>query len=128
VCYVLVVISWVVLASKGKRNAKLLANLEKLPEKDRLKALTGEMGSIELKEGFSPEQWIRQRQHFYAFMGFLAALIAAVILVVIAMAQAKGRISDPLNPPPLSQLKLQISRSDSLAGNIEQQLGFLVQQ
>lgn len=82
--YVIVVICWTTLAYKAQRNSKLLSNLEKLPQENRLEALRLEMGSIELKEGLSPEQWIRHRQHLYYFFAFLAACLMLLLLFAIA--------------------------------------------
>lgn len=85
--YIVVTLSWVALAWKVKRNNILLSHLQKLPKKDRLEALRLEMGAIQLKEGLSPEQWIRYRQHIYYFIAFLVGCLAVVVMFAIVAVQ-----------------------------------------
>jgi hypothetical protein len=85
----IIVLAWVVIAFRVRRNSQLLANLGQLPEKDRLKALELEMGHVPLKGGLSPEQWLRARVHQYYFFGF--ALLCLFILILAAFAKySKG--------------------------------------
>jgi len=85
----IIVLAWVVIAFRVRRNSQLLANLGQLPEKDRLKALELEMGHVPLKGGLSPEQWLRARVHQYYFFGF--ALLCLFILILVAFAKySKG--------------------------------------
>ena len=43
--YIIVVISWLILSLRVKRNKQMLKHLDKLPKKDRLEALQMELGS-----------------------------------------------------------------------------------
>src|SRR5215831_14456804 len=66
--YALVVVAYVVTAWRVTRNKNLLENLEKLPSKERAKALEIEMGGVHLASGISPEQWVRPRIHPILFV------------------------------------------------------------
>jgi hypothetical protein len=85
VALITMVVAWLILAFRIRRNAQLLAHLGKLPEKDRLKALELEMGHVPLKTGLSPEQWLRHRVHTYYFFGF--ALFCLFLLIFLAIAK-----------------------------------------
>jgi tetratricopeptide (TPR) repeat protein len=88
--YALVVVAYVVTAWRVTRNKNLLENLEKLPSKERAKALEIEMGGVHLASGISPEQWIRSRIHRCYLFAFLATCAVIVALFWIA---ALGRSS-----------------------------------
>jgi tetratricopeptide (TPR) repeat protein len=88
--YALVVVAYVVTAWRVTRNKNLLENLEKLPSKERAKALEIEMGGVHLASGISPEQWVRSRIHRYYLFAFLATCAVIVALFWIA---AVGRSS-----------------------------------
>lgn len=85
--YVLLIVAWVVVAFRVKRNKQLLQNLQKLPEQDRLAALKLEIHGVELKEGITPEQWIKSKIHSYLFMGFLSLCLVATVITVIILNQ-----------------------------------------
>lgn len=59
VALLLILLTWVVVTLKVRRNKQLLHSLDKLPEKDRLKALEAEMGHSKIKGGISADQWLR---------------------------------------------------------------------
>jgi hypothetical protein len=82
--YAIAIAAWVIISFRVSRNRNLLKNLEKLPERDRLKALTIEMGSVPLKEGASAEQFLRARIHSYYFWAFLILCAVAVLIFLIA--------------------------------------------
>ena len=84
VAYILLIVAWVVIGLRVKRNGQLLKNLEKLPEKDRLKALELEMGTPRLTKGITPEQWLKARNQKYLFLGFAFLLILILIIVVLS--------------------------------------------
>jgi hypothetical protein len=63
--------------------------LKDLPPKDRLDALKAEMGTVTLKEGLSPEQYLKSRIHLYYFLGFALICLVIVILVALAYRQPK---------------------------------------
>jgi predicted lysophospholipase L1 biosynthesis ABC-type transport system permease subunit len=74
-------------------DSNLLRNLQKLPPRDRLKALQAEMGAVQLASGLSPEQWLRSKVHLYYFLGFAVLFLSFVILfVVAATSQLPGTI------------------------------------
>lgn len=100
--YVILVVAWVVVAFRVKRNKALLKNLQKLPEHDRLNALRLEMHGVELKEGISPEQWIRSKTHNYIFLGFMAICFVIVIIGVVLIKQQKSDLS----PYPILDVNL----------------------
>lgn len=88
VAYLVVVLCWSALAWKARRNKQLLAKLDILPKKDRLEALRVEMGAVEVKEGLTSEQWIRNRQHTYLLGAFMALCLMFVVVFAIAVTQA----------------------------------------
>lgn len=73
---------------KNTRNKHLLENLEKLLEGDRLPALKNEMGTIEIKEGLSPTQWLKHRRDTYRLYGFIFLMITVAVIFVIAFTHA----------------------------------------
>jgi hypothetical protein len=79
--YLAVIAAWVVIALKVQRNRQLLENLKNLPAKDRLQALRDEMGTIPLKEGLSPEQFIKLRTRRYRSLA-ISIPVCLVILMV----------------------------------------------
>src|SRR5882762_8752993 len=89
--YVALLISWLAIALKVKRNKQLLQHLNKLPEGDRLKALEMEMGTIRVKGGMSPEQWLQARLHQYYFFGF--GILCLVAVLVFAIASQRSHIT-----------------------------------
>jgi hypothetical protein len=86
--YALVVAAYVFTVWRVARNKNLLEHLEKLPPKDRLKALEIETGGVRLAAGISPEQWVRSRIHKYYLLAFLAT--CAVAVAIAALAALKG--------------------------------------
>jgi hypothetical protein len=63
--YTLAIAAYVITVWRVARNKNLLANIQKLPPKDRLSALEIETGGVRLAAGISPEQWVRSRIHRY---------------------------------------------------------------
>ena len=81
--YLAAVLAWFLIASKVKRNKQLLDSLEKLPEKDRLKAFTLEIQGVKLSSGITPDQWLKSRIHQYLFASFIT--VCLVFVVVFSM-------------------------------------------
>jgi hypothetical protein len=99
VAYISVLVGWVIIALKVKRNAQLLAHIDKLPPKDRLVALQLEMGTVNIKEDMTPEQWLRARVHSYLFFGFSILCLAAVVIFVVAYSVRKpGKVDVDITP------------------------------
>lgn len=85
VAFALLVAAMTVVSLKVRRNKNLLQNLEKLPEKDRLAALKTEMGTLRIKGGLSPEQWLRHNSRQYLLGGFIVLCVTLVALVSVAL-------------------------------------------
>lgn len=91
VAYLLVVAAWLIIALRVKRNKELLEHLKDLPTKDRLQALRDEMGTTPLKEGFTPEQYLRSRIHLYYFIGFGMICVLILIIFVVSASLPKEK-------------------------------------
>ena len=102
--------SWTVIAFRVKRNKNLLANISKIPEKDRLKALESEMGSVRVPENMSPDQWLRSKVHQYYFWAFV--LLAVLVALVVAIAY-QGRIVEPVNAAVVKEVFTQALDTES---------------
>jgi hypothetical protein len=89
VAYIVVVLAWLIIAWRVKRNKNLLENLVKLPENDRLRAFETEVGHIPIKEGLSPEQYLRSRIHYYYFLAF--SILCLVIVTIFVVSAVIGR-------------------------------------
>jgi hypothetical protein len=98
VAYISVVVGWVIIALKVKRNAQLLARIDKLPSKDRLTAIQLEMGAVKIKDDLTPEQWIRARVHNYLFLGFVILCLARVVVLVVAYSRGPGKADLDITP------------------------------
>lgn len=83
--YLSVVIAWVAIGFRLRRNSELLRNIEKLPKKDRIKAFQSEIGEVPIKGGFTPEQYLRFRNHRYYFLAGLALLLLIGYLSSLAI-------------------------------------------
>ena len=89
IAFLCLVGAWVVIGLRVQRNKNLLANLEKLPSKDRLQALKDEMGTVRIKSGLTPEQYLRSRIHRFWLIGFVT--LCLVILLTLALAASRAR-------------------------------------
>jgi tetratricopeptide (TPR) repeat protein len=94
VAYALVIGAYIFTVWRVARNKNLLANLEKLPAKDRLRALESEMGGVPLAAGISPEQWVQNRIHRYYLVAFLAT--CALVAFILALAVWRGGGASPV--------------------------------
>lgn len=90
IAYLIAVLAWVAISYRVRRNEILMANIEKLPPKDRRIALEAEMGAAAVQGGISPEHWLKQKRQFYYFIGFLAILAVAVVIFVIAVNESNA--------------------------------------
>jgi len=91
--YLATVIAWFLIAWKVNRHRALLKRLDLLPEKDRLPAITLEMGAIQVKDGISPEQWLRSRIHNYYFAGFCVLCLTFFSIAALAFYVYSGSAS-----------------------------------
>lgn len=83
VAYLGVIIAWVVIALRVKRNRELLQRIKDVPEEQRRDLLLAEMGSP-IPPHLSAEQWLKSRRQLYFFYAFIAVCVAGVIVFVIA--------------------------------------------
>jgi hypothetical protein len=88
--YLAVLLAWVVVAFRVKRNSNLLEGIHHLPERDRLDALKAEMGHVDVPDGLTATDWLKRNRQQYYFIAFLALLFAAVVVLVIAMVQVSN--------------------------------------
>ncbi len=91
--YIALVASWLLIALKVRRNKNLLQHLHHLPETDRLAALKLEMGSVQIKGGLSPEQWLRARTHQFYFLGFGILCLVIIILFAISAVTKESAVN-----------------------------------
>jgi hypothetical protein len=99
----LLLVTWLVVALKVNRNKELLKNLNKLPNRDRLKALQAEMGVVQIKGGLSPEQWLRNKVRTYYLVALAMLCVTVIVLIAIIVnshaAALKSGASVTLNTP-----------------------------
>ena len=88
--YGLAILAFVVVGWRVSRNKNLLHYLRRLPQETRFPALQAEMGNVFLKEGISPEQWLRSKIHRYYFIAFLFLIGAIAVVFVVVFAQIRG--------------------------------------
>lgn len=94
VAYLITVVSWVVISFRVRRNKQLLAHIKDFPERDRAQVFRDEIGSVKLKEGLSPEQYLRSKIHQYYFYGFaILALVAVIIIITAVLTVGWGKAS-----------------------------------
>lgn len=84
VAYIVLVIGWVYVAVAQYRLTRISRVLSKVPPKDRATLLAREYAMYP-RTGLSAEQAIRSRKHTLLFLGFLAVVLAAVVLMTIAL-------------------------------------------
>jgi len=81
----LLLVTWLLVALKVNRNKQLLQNLNKLPQKDRLRALQAEMGVVQIKGGLSPEEWLKNKVRTCYLIGFAMMCVTAIVLAAMAI-------------------------------------------
>jgi hypothetical protein len=84
IAYTVTVLAWAVIAWRVKRNAQLLKHLNSLPETDRFAALQMEMGGIHLKEGVTPDHWLKYQTKRYLMIGYICSVVCLLLVLVIA--------------------------------------------
>src|ERR1700726_58870 len=85
--YAMALLVWGLIAWRTQRNRTLLAHLQKLPHNDRLNALRAEMGHVELKEGLSPEQWLRSKIQTSLLVAFSILCVTGIVVFSIWMSE-----------------------------------------
>jgi hypothetical protein len=91
--YMATLIAWFVIAWKVHRHQILLKHINFLPEKDRLTAISLEMGTVQVKGGVSPEQWLRSRIQTYYLVGFCVMCLTIFAIVALAFYVYSGSVS-----------------------------------
>jgi hypothetical protein len=84
VAYLATVGAWTLIAWRVRRHSALLANIQHLPETDRIKAIQMELGYVEIPGGLTAEQYLRSRIHTFTFSGFVAVCVTAIIIAGMA--------------------------------------------
>lgn len=83
IAYLLFIVAVFFIAFKICEYQVLLKNIQKLPQKDRLKALKEVSNKIKLKGGLTPELWMKNRCYNYIFFSFLIFLGIATVIFSI---------------------------------------------
>lgn len=83
--YAMTIAAYVAVAFRVTRNKQLLANLEKLPARDRGRILESEMRGYRLASGISPEQYLRAQTHRYLLVAFLVTIVLAAAITMLAI-------------------------------------------
>lgn len=83
--YAMTVAAYLAVVFRVARNKQLLANLEKLPAKDRGPILESEMRGYRLAAGISPEQYLRAQTHRYVLVAFLVTIVLAGSIAILAI-------------------------------------------
>lgn len=102
VAYVAALAVWAVIMWKVKYAATGISHIKQFPAKDRIAALETWLGHpVRVKEGLTAEQYLRSRIHHYVFLGFLAVVVALLIVVITAkqVAQPSGRLEVSIGKP-----------------------------
>lgn len=100
VAFLTLVVAWLFLALRVRRNKHLLDALEKLPPGQRLKALQAEMGHVTPPKNFSAAQWLKwQTRRLYVSGGAITVGVVAITLLA-AYAFRYGYHPDPASNEP----------------------------
>jgi hypothetical protein len=93
--YIAVVAAWVYTSAARHRLKKMAEMLATLPPEERTRVLLKEYSTAP-RSGLSADQWIASRRHLLFFLGFLAAIVCATIVVIVALARtpAPGKPSE----------------------------------
>ncbi len=124
IAYLAIVLCWGIIAWKVKRNKNLLTSLDKLPEKDRLKALEMEMGAVRVQTGLTAEQWLRSLTRKYILAGLAIICLTIVLIVILSTLKAKKVINPEVSLAVANYYQDQEVQSDEFKG-LEGQGGFV---
>ena len=105
VAYIAVLAVYFVIAMRVQRNRFLLRHIQKLPAKDRLAALKAEMGVPDLRQGLTPEQWLRSRIHSMLFYSAAMLVVGVFVIAVLSLVidSPEPSVDMTLSPEPLEQ-------------------------
>jgi hypothetical protein len=104
VAYLAAIGAWLVLQLKVRRNKNLLEKISALPEKDRIIALREEMNIEVVPGGFTAEQRLRSKSHFYYVL--VVIVLAAVIVILFAIAKFSPQPEKRLDPKVVQSVKV----------------------
>lgn len=133
VAYVAVVGAWVYVAVARHRLTRVAGVLKDLPAGQRKDVLIREYATAP-RAGLSADQWITSRRHMLFFLGFLAAVICATLVVVVALTLSAERRNAPATDSAemarlvdeqnrrIAELEARLDRAEAAAGDIRVQL------
>ena len=84
VAYICLIAAWVYVVVAQSRLKRISKAISLVPAEQRGALLSKEY-NVFPRSGLSAEQWIRSRRHTLFFIGFLALVVAALIVIVVAM-------------------------------------------
>lgn len=87
--YIGVIIAWVYVVTAQARLNKIAKVITSLPEKDRAALLAKEYSTFP-RSGLAAKDWIRSRIHYLIFLAFIALLVAATTLAIVALTLRHG--------------------------------------
>lgn len=87
--YVILIVLWAYVVRQSRADRALYKSVRDLPLKDRLRAIEIARGDGRLRQGLTPEQWLRGRLHRYYLIAFLALLLIILLLAVIALVRTE---------------------------------------
>lgn len=100
--FLVLVVAWLLIALRIRRNRQLLNALEKLPPGQRLKALQAEMGHVSPPRGLSPQQWLKlQSRRLYVNTGVATLGIVAIALLAAYVVGHENHTPDDAPPSPI---------------------------
>ncbi|ENU25288.1 hypothetical protein F993_00062 [Acinetobacter proteolyticus] len=91
--YIVTIITWFLIAWRVHRHQVLLNHISLLPEKDRLTAISLEMGTVQVKGGVSAEQWLRSRIHTFYLVGFCVVCLTTFAIITLTFYVYNGSVS-----------------------------------
>jgi tetratricopeptide (TPR) repeat protein len=119
--YLGVIIAWVYAVTAQARLNKIAKVITSLPEKDRAALLAKEYSTFP-RSGLTAKDWIRSRIYQQIFLAFIALVIAATVLAIVALTlkhdteqKANGKVGSAENAEKIKQL-LSIGKSQQSRG------------
>ena len=86
--YAIVILAWLSIAWRIKRNRQLLKKIDAVPEGQRRDLLLAEMDTP-IPPNLSPAEWLASRRQMYFLVALLCLIGATVVVLVIALASPR---------------------------------------
>ena len=112
IAYLALLVAWVYVLTANRRLKIIARSLKDIPEADRLKILIQEYRTTP-RVGLTAEQWIRSRKHQFFFLGVIATLVGAVVIILAAMSRPVKATGEML------ELKRHVEKTAELDAGIE---------